>query len=99
MWLVTTQIGNDKDSEEITILTLLYCKEGEKNMKGNNTPETLQKFAENLLAELDQTVDCAVWDCSECPLDLKETEEYSCHGKHNCGWLLLEEATLKLLRK
>lgn len=64
-----------------------------------NTPEELQKIAENLLIALEKAADCSLWDCSECPFDLKEPEEDPRYGTHNCGWLLLKSATSKILRK
>ena len=64
-----------------------------------NTPEELQKVAENLLVELLKNDDCSEWECSECPFKLKEPEYYPRYGLHTCGWLLLKSATSKILRK
>ena len=64
-----------------------------------NTPEELQKVVENLLIDLEKTDDCSGWDCSECPLYLKELEDDPRYGRHTCGWLLLKSATSKILRK
>jgi len=64
-----------------------------------NTPEALQKIAENLLAYLEQNQDCSEWECSECPFRLKEPEEDPRYGIHKCGWLLLKSKASKILRK
>ena len=64
-----------------------------------NTPEALEKIAENLLLELYKNDDCDGWPCSECPMRLEEIEEDPRYGRHNCGWLLLKSATSKILRK
>jgi len=82
----------------ILIPHTIYCKEGEKNMT-KNTPEALQKLANNLFIALEKTADCSGWDCSECPFNLKKIEYDSLHGRHHCGWLLLKSATSKILRK
>ncbi|MDD3898967.1 MAG: hypothetical protein PHE82_08495 [Syntrophomonadaceae bacterium] len=63
-----------------------------------NTPEALQKIAENLLADLEQNDDCSEWDCDSCPFGLKEVEEDPRYGAHTCGWLLLKCAASKILR-
>jgi len=62
-----------------------------------NTPEELQKVAENMLVELIKNYDCYGWDCDSCPFALKELEEDPRYGKHTCGWLLLKSATVKIL--
>ena len=70
----------------------------EKKMT-QNTPDDLQEIVVNLLVDLEYKADCSAWECSECPFNLKETEEDPRYGKHNCGWLLLKSATSKILRK
>ena len=64
-----------------------------------NTPEALQKIAENLLVALEENQDCSEWDCDSCPFCLKEVEEDPRYGLHTFGWFLLKSATSKILRK
>ena len=78
--------------------TTTYMNRSEKKMS-RNTPEAMQKLVETLLIDLEKTVDCDGWDCSECPMRLEELEEDPRYGKHTCGWLLLKSATSKILRK
>ena len=64
-----------------------------------NTPEAMQKVIEKLLIDLEYYQDCTEWDCDSCPLFLKVIEEDPRYGRHNCGWLLLKSATMKILRR
>ena len=64
-----------------------------------NTPEALKEMVANLQAALEISEDCSGWDCSECPLCLKNDEEDPQYGTHNCGWYLLKSTTLKILGK
>jgi hypothetical protein len=64
-----------------------------------NSPESMQRVVEKLLIDLNRYQDCSDWDCEECPYFLNEIVEDSRYGRHNCGWLLLKSATLKITRR
>ena len=63
-----------------------------------NTPEAMEEVVKNLLVTLEQIKDCSEWDCDSCPLFLNMIEEDPRYGRHNCGWLLLKSATMKILK-
>jgi len=52
-----------------------------------NTPEALQKIVENLLLDLYKNHNCWEWDCSDCPLYLREPVG-GLLGKHDPLWLV-----------
>ena len=61
-----------------------------------NTPEALQKIVENLLLDLYKNHNCWGWDCSDCPLYLREPV-CDCWGNMTrCGWLLLATGASKI---
>ena len=64
-----------------------------------NTPEAMQRVVEKLIIDILLYEDCSDWDCSECPCYLKESVEDPRYGTHNCGWLLLESAIIKILTR
>ena len=47
-----------------------------------NTPEAMKKVVEKLVVDLEQIQDCSEWDCSDCPLNLREPVP-DCWGEPN----------------
>ena len=64
-----------------------------------NTPEALQKIVENFLVDLYKHRDCWEWECSDCPLYLREPGQDCWGNMTRCGWLLLASGASKILRK